>query len=503
MSPTPDLAPGFGESDARFQVIFNSAPLGMALVDLEDRVIDVNPMLQHQLGYTAGELIGRRVSELSHPDEIKTGAALFRELAAGQRDRYQTEKRYLQKDGSVLWVRLSVALIRDSGGEPAWAVRMIEDISDRITTQQSLERSETKFRELTEYSHDLVTLVDGDGVISYASPSVQRVLGHAPAGLLGRSVLELVHPDDRDAVRDLIAPTTGPARDALPHHSRWEHMDGSYRWLDGTARNLLESSPVNAVVINSRDVTDAVEAKYLLQEFAVELQRSNQELQEFAYVASHDLQEPLRKIQAFGDRLRARHSDALGDTGRDYLERMQSAAGRMQALIRDLLSLSRVTSQGQSFVKVDLVSIATEVLDDLESSIAEVGGQVKIEEMPAVVGDPLQIRQLLQNLIANALKFHREGVAPEVTVSAARRGREVTLEVADNGIGFEDQYRERIFSPFQRLHGRGTYDGTGMGLAICRKIAHRHGGTITAAGNPDVGAVFSVTLPANAANKGG
>lgn len=484
-----------GESESRFRVIFDSAPIGIALVDLKDQAIDVNPTLQHQLGYTADELRGRRVAELSHPDDMAAGAAAFQALAAGEIDRYQAEKRYIRKDGTALWGHLSAALIRDGQGRPAFAVRMIEDITDRITAREALERSETKFRALTEHSHDLIVLMDGDGLLTYASPSVTRVLGHTPDGFIGRSIFDLIHPDDRGGVRELIAGTLRSEGEAMTHRFRWARVDGSYSWLDGTARNLLHNPAVGAVVVNTRDVTEAVEAERRLQEYSLELQRSNQELQEFAYVASHDLQEPLRKIQAFGDRLRAQHADVLGDTGRDYLERMQNAASRMQALIRELLALSRVTSEGQPFVRLDLSIIAAEVVGDLESVIEEAGGEVVIGGMPEVDGDPFQIRQLLQNLIANALKFHPEGVPPQVSVSAQREGKMVKLEVADHGIGFEEQYGEKIFAPFQRLHGRSTYEGTGMGLAICRKIAHRHGGTIRATGRPGEGATFTVTLP--------
>ena len=239
-----------------------------------------------------------------------------------------------------------------------------------------------------------------------------------------------------------------------------------------------------------------------------ELTRSNAELQQFASIASHDLQEPLRKIQAFGNRLKEKYGDALTDQGRDYLERMQNAAGRMQALIEDLLTLSRITTRAQPFVPVDLAQVTKEVLSDLEERIQQTEGRVEVGELPVIDADPLQMRQLLQNLIGNALKFHRDQeppvvriysqllVGPEQQSAKVNDGAELCqIIVEDNGIGFDEKYLDRIFNVFQRLHSRSEYEGTGMGLAICRKIADHHGGSITAKSTPGRGAKFIVTLP--------
>ena len=242
--------------------------------------------------------------------------------------------------------------------------------------------------------------------------------------------------------------------------------------------------------------------------FTAKLERSNRELQDFAYVASHDLQEPLRKIQAFGDRLEAKCGDRVGEQGRDYLARMQNAAQRMSVLISDLLAFSRITTTAQPFTSVELPRVAEEVLGDLEVRIEQSGGRVEVGELPTIDADPLQMRQLLQNLLGNALKFHRPGDPPVVRISAelmaehasgARGGRAelCQIRIEDNGIGFDEKYLDRIFNVFQRLHGREEYPGTGIGLAICRKIAERHGGGITAQSTPGKGAAFVVTLPVN------
>jgi signal transduction histidine kinase len=246
-----------------------------------------------------------------------------------------------------------------------------------------------------------------------------------------------------------------------------------------------------------------VRTQALLQ-YSEELQRSNRELEEFAFVASHDLQEPLRKIRAFGDRLQQKFSTELGETGSDYVLRMQAASGRMSALIDDLLSFSRVTTKQRPFARVDLNEVMQGVMDDLEYAIEKENAQLHIDPLPTIDADGSQIAQVFLNLIANSLKFHAQGAAPIVTVTSeinlpspvAEDDRLwCRLTFADQGIGFETQYAERVFSLFQRLHGREEYSGTGIGLALCRKIIERHGGTITASSKPGEGAVFTIELP--------
>lgn len=232
-----------------------------------------------------------------------------------------------------------------------------------------------------------------------------------------------------------------------------------------------------------------------LQRRAKELERSNAELDQFASIASHDLQEPLRKVQMFSQRALDVDGDQLSEKGRDYLRRNTEAAGRMQLLIEDLLTFSRVGTQNRPFVESDLNKTAREVVSDLETSIQAAGATVEIGELPTAFADEPQIRQLFQNLISNAIKFRRPDVPPVVRIDSTSTGRFAEIRVADNGIGFDTRYSNRIFRVFERLHGRGEYPGTGIGLALCRKIAERHGGSVTVDSTPGEGSVFTVTLP--------
>ena len=258
-----------------------------------------------------------------------------------------------------------------------------------------------------------------------------------------------------------------------------------------------------------QQITQREAAELRLRALATNLETSNRELEYFASVASHDLQEPLRKVLAFGDLLKSGFSEALAAQGQDYLHRMLNATERMQTLIDDILTLSRVTTKGEPFVPVDLGAVANAVVNDLEVTIGQAGGVVEVSDLPIIDADPTQMRQLFQNLISNSLKFRKATESPAVSVRSQfvypegnNGGRNafpkemVCLEVKDNGIGFDEKHVGRIFNVFQRLHGRSEYAGTGIGLAVCRKIVARHGGDITAKSKPGQGATFIVTLPA-------
>ncbi len=252
-----------------------------------------------------------------------------------------------------------------------------------------------------------------------------------------------------------------------------------------------------------QDITESENNATMMLQYTQKLEHSNRELADFAYVASHDLQEPLRKIEAFGERLVNKYGQILPDDGKMFVDRMQNAASRMRKLINDLLSYSRVTTDAKAFQKVSLAKVLTEVLSDLQIRIEETDAKVEFAELPTIECEPMQMRQLLQNLLGNALKFRKPGVAPIITVSATTTEKvdltsgipQVVLTVADNGIGFDNQFKDQIFTIFQRLHSRNDYEGTGIGLATVRKIVERHGGNIDADGQTNVGAKFHVTLP--------
>ena len=348
-------------------------------------------------------------------------------------------------------------------------------------------------REILNTMADALFVIDASGAIRVINHAVRELFGYRDSDLIGRAIDNLEETSGGETIsrtlRDLARSV--PIRD---QERLLRHADGHAISVSVSISPVTKDGVQEGAVVIARDIRARKRAEEELKSVLRRLEQSNRELEDFAYVASHDLQEPLRKIQAFGDLLRKKHAEALPDQARDYIERMQSAANRMQVLINDLLSFSRVTTKAQPFVHVDLRQTAAEIVHDLETRLHDTGGRVELGPLPVIEADPLQMRQLLQNLIANALKFHRPGVPPVVDVRGEVTGSVCRLTIADNGIGFEEKYADRIFTLFERLHARTSYEGTGIGLAICRKIAERHGGEIRAHGRLGEGATFIVTL---------
>jgi len=300
-------------------------------------------------------------------------------------------------------------------------------------------------------------------------------------------------------------------RDKLPVEAQLDDFDvdhifpGIGRKIMMLNARLVSKGPnePRIILLAIEDITERRFTEWHLADQHRELERSNDALDEFAAVASHDLQEPLRKILSFGEQLVATAGPALEGDARRHVERMLGAADRMRTLISDLLTYSQVATRVVPFAATDLAGVAREVVADLEATIADAGGRIEIGELPVIDADTAQMRQLLQNLLGNALKYRRKDVPPVVRLSSAcSGGRNCTITVADNGIGFNDRYAEKIFKMFERLHARTQYAGSGIGLAICRKIVERHSGTIAATSTAGQGATFTVTLPITQVNSG-
>ena len=372
------------------------------------------------------------------------------------------------------------------------------EIEERKQAEEALQISETRLRDILGSTSDWIWEVDEQGRYTFCSDGIMKVLGYQPDEVLGRTIYELIPTEERKLAGNLV-------RDILARKAPIIELENWNLAKDGRKICLV----INGVPIlddqgrllgyrgADRDITVQKQLESEIQERTTKLEHSNRELQQFAYIASHDLQEPLRKITAFGDRLVSHASEALDEKSRDYLDRMQSAAGRMKQLIEDLLNYSRVTTQANLFTDVSLEELIKEALGMLEVRVAETGGEVNIErKLPTVNGDRSQLQQLIQNLLSNALKYHQQDLPPKIIISGRELADDlVEVTVTDNGIGFDEKYLDRIFLPFQRLHSRQEYDGTGIGLAISQKIVHRHGGTITARSRFGTGSSFIITLP--------
>ncbi len=333
---------------------------------------------------------------------------------------------------------------------------------------------------------------DGAGNCILANESILRILGTSRDEILGQNYQQ-VEPWKSSGLFDVAQEVMKSGQEAR-REIHLTNASGKDIWLDFRFTPFLSNGEPH-LLHSVDDITITKQAEVELQVYAAKLEQSNRDLQEFAYIASHDLQEPLRKVLAFGDRIETKYGNKLDDTGRDYLKRMRDASQRMQNLINDLLTFSRVTTRAQPFAGVDLNSILTDVISDLEYQVDRTQGMIETNTLPIIDADMTQMHQLLQNLITNGLKFHQVDISPVVRVSAKVKGNQCLISVKDNGIGFDMQYLDRIFKPFQRLHSRQEYEGSGMGLAICRRIVERHNGEITAVSTPGKGSTFFVTLP--------
>ena len=418
--------------------------------------------------------------------------------------------RHAQSDEPID-VQTKMVRVKPAEGKPTCLAIMHHEVDEAARLKAALAESQARKHAILESSLDPIITIDHEGVITEFNRAAEQTFGHPREKILGTKPSDVLFP-----------PATSPGQqDRIDRYLNVGEGSLLGRRMEVTAvRANGETFAAEMAMIISReqgapvltffvrDISRRKKAEMEQARYATELERSNRELEQFAYVASHDLQEPLRKIRTFSDRLQMQCADKLDEIGCECLERMQNAAERMQMLIDGLLWLSRVTTQGQDFVSVDLAQIAREVASDLEVKIEQVSGRVELGRLPTIQADPLQMRQLLQNLIANGLKFHRIEEPPVVKVSGRyihnrgqrKHGRSAAEErcrivVEDNGIGFEEKYQDRIFGVFQRLHPRDVFEGTGIGLALCRKIVERHGGQIAARSTPGKGSVFEVLLP--------
>ncbi len=370
---------------------------------------------------------------------------------------------------------------------------------------QELQKLQRRYESILNSAGEGIYGLDLQGRATFVNPAAAKLTGWTVEEMIGTLEEELFHPASPD----------GPSA-AGEHQTEqiFYRRDGSPFQVEYVRTPIEENNRLVGEVVIFKDITERKRTQDTLAKKAAELARSNAELEQFAFVASHDLQEPLRKIQSFGDRLKSKLDPAKSADGRDYLERMQNAAARMGTLINDLLTFSRVISASQPFVPVDLQAIVRGVLSDLEVRIEQTKAVVEVGQLPTIEADPMQMRQLLQNLIGNALKFQPPGNRPVVRVQARLFRRTVAggadteivkemceLTVQDNGIGFDEKYLDKVFAVFQRLHGRNEYEGTGVGLAVCRRITDRHGGAISAHSKAGQGATFIVQLPVRRAKK--
>jgi PAS domain S-box-containing protein len=506
------------ESEALMRLFIEHSPAAMAMFDREMRYLAVSNHWLEEYGLVGQELPGRSHYEI-FPEIPERWKEIHRRCLAGAVERAAAEP-FARADGSTQWIRWEVRPWHTATNEVGGIIIFSEDITERKLIEENLRLRQFELREAQRIAHVGSWYWDATSDATFGSVEIYNIFGLDPTQAFpafqdqkGRQYpvesWERVHAAVQETVRtgigyELEVPAFRKGA-AIWITTRCECVrdgDGRIVALRGTVQDITERKRVERMFQEAKEEADrlAESLEVKVRERTRELERSNRELQDFAFVASHDLQEPLRKIQVFSDRLRQENGDSLTESGRDCLDRMVSASERMRDLIGSLLDYSRLSKMPAALNRVDLNDVVQSVLDDLEARLAETGGRVTVETLPQVEADKVQMGQLFQNLLSNALKYHRPGVPPDVLVRGEVRkrtdgGEVCELTVSDNGIGFDEKYRDKIFTPFQRLHGRKEFPGTGIGLTICRKIVERHEGTISARGEPGKGTKITVILP--------
>lgn len=377
-----------------------------------------------------------------------------------------------------------------------WSARLLfaQDLVRQMAEREHL-LSEEKFKAVSETARDAIISADAAGIITYCNHAAARMFGFSAAGLIGQS-LDTLLQGFFDGVKESVAASDGEdvcVVDRTFDLSGRNRDNGEFPVELTMAR--WHSSQGHFLTVIVRDVTARVRAQAVLEQQRRELERSNSELEQFAYIASHDLQEPLRMVSSYMQLLSRRYTDVLDSDGQDFINYAVDGAVRMQRLIHDLLEYSRVGTKAKVLEPVELPEILDRVMANLSVALEEKNASVTRDELPTVDGDPVQLTQLFQNLIANAIKFQRDSI-PHVHVSAWQRERDWVISVADNGIGIPPESFDRIFQIFQRLHGREEYAGTGIGLAVCKKIVERHGGEIWLESTVGEGTTFFFSISA-------
>jgi PAS domain S-box-containing protein len=480
------------EAEERFAGAFEGAAVGLMLAAPDGTLLRANRALCELTGWPEDELVGRRFDELLHPDDRGLDAPALDAMLAGRTQRLATERRFLSAHGAARIVRINISLIRAPDESPLHFVGQIEDVTERRRMVEALTLSEARYKGLIAHLPDsTVHLFDHDLRLLLSEGDRMRAHGYDPQKMEGRLLQDIVPP----AVFDRLA---GEYRAALAGETRSFDLDSH----DGTATYWVQIAPLRddlghiiGGMALSRDITARRAAEVGLEDRARELERSNAELEQFAYIASHDLSEPLRMVSSYLQLLRRRYAGRLDSDADEFIDFAVDGAARMRDLIDDLLTYSRAGRGDAPLVAVDTCAVVERVAEGLHAVADAREADVRIGDLPVVQGDEHQLGQLFQNLIGNAVKFVPEDRTPVVEVSAKRDGDRWCFAIADNGIGLEPAHAERIFRMFQRLHTRESYPGTGIGLAIAKKVVERHGGTIWAEPRPEGGSLFRFTLP--------
>jgi PAS domain S-box-containing protein len=492
--PTPPIPAGEDRVEIESEhlaAIVRSSDDAILSKDRNAIVTSWNEAAERLYGYGADEVIGQSVALIIPPERHGEEFEIIAKILAGERvEHYETER--VRKDGTRVSVSLVASPIHGPDGEIVGVSTHARDLSE---TQRALQDAEQRLHGAPVG----IAIIDLEGgeyrAVRQVNAEMTRLLGYSAAELAALSPGALTHPDDAESERILFEDLVAGRRSSFGIEKRNRHKNGHWVWVWLTVSLLDQEDPPRAALAHVLDISQRKETETELELAQRNLERSNAELDQFAYVASHDLKEPLILLSAYARMLSERHGDALDEEGRTFLGHIRDEAGRMKSMIDDLLDYSRLQTRAEDASRVELAAVLDTALHTLAPRIEEAGARIDVQgTLPVVQGSPAQFERLFRNLVGNAIKFHAEQ-PPVVTIAAEYVGDEYVVSVTDNGIGVDPTKAERIFDVFQRLHSQEQYAGTGMGLAICKRIVERHGGRIWVDPVPGGGSVFKFALP--------
>ncbi len=522
-------------SEARFATIFNQAPLGVALIDSHTgRIYDVNPRFAEIAGRSIEEMVSIDWMSITHPDDVQKDLDHMALLNAGKILGFNMEKRYVRPDGTYVWINMTIAPLREADVSPRHLC-MIDDITQRKEAEEELkiyrehleelvkqrteelEAANANLKKTSAFLGNLIESIpepmfykDRQGVYRGGNDAFFEYLGLPRGSVVGKTVYDINPRHLADLYRKAddelfgkggiqvyesrVRYADGAEHDVIFHKSIFQNPDGSQGGIIGTILDISQRKQAE------------LEREHLLAEIeqrARAADEANKELESFAYSVSHDLRVPLRAVDGFSKMILARYEDKLDDEGKRLLNVVRDNSKKMAQLIDDILSFSRMGRLEMDFSTVDMENLARSVYEELKPGIE--GRKIKVEfgEIPPAKGDPAMLRQVWMNLVANAMKFTRPKGDALIEIGGTVEGNEHVYCVRDNGVGFDMQYVDKLFGVFQRLHGVEEFEGTGIGLAIVKRIANRHGGRAWAKGEVGKGAEFCFSLPAKQGGKNG
>ena len=464
---------------------------GISRLDIDGHYMKVNRAYAHKCGYEPEEMLGMKWHYTVHPSDVEMMISAYQEmLISGQ---VEVEARGVRKNGSFFYKQLTMVKACDAQGIFNGHHCFMKDITERKLTETALQESEFKYRQIVELAEEGIWVIDSNALTTYVNHAMARMLGYSELEMFGRSIFDFMDEQQKPQALDNFQRRKQGIGEQ--HEFKFKSKDGKDIWTDMSTSPVMDSQgnllSCCALVYN---ITARKEAEQQMLQLTEDLKRSNEELEQFAYVASHDLQEPLRAITSYTQLLAQRYQGNLDDRADKYINYIVDGATRMQQLINDLLAYSRLGTRGQEFEPADCKAAVQQSLCNLQIAIAEKKAVITCDAMPTVMADEFQLVQLFQNLIANSIKFCRQDI-PLIHIAACRKKSEWVFSVRDNGIGIDPEYADRIFIIFQRLHGRRQYSGTGIGLAMCKRIVERHGGRIWVESQEGKGATFYFTIP--------